>query len=93
MRLDMVKRLPRFNGMHRFLPTLMKMEGARVAEQSVNHRPRYSGKSKYGNWNRAIIGFYDLLGVCWLKKRHFSWRVKEDKLIEKQCIGINIMST
>jgi dolichol-phosphate mannosyltransferase len=82
MRLDMAKRLPRFNGMHRFLPTLMKMEGAKVAEQAVNHRPRYSGKSKYGNWNRAISGFYDLLGVRWLKKRHFSCRIKEKKLIK-----------
>ncbi len=74
---DMVCRIPRFNGMHRFLPTLMKMQGARVAEIKVNHRPRHEGESKYGTWDRAVAGAYDLIGVRWLQGRHFSYRIRE----------------
>lgn len=74
---DMVCRIPRFNGMHRFLPTLMKMQGARVAEMKVNHRPRHEGESKYGTLDRAIAGGYDLFGVRWLQGRHFSYKIRE----------------
>ncbi len=77
MRTDMVRTIPRFNGMHRFLPTLMKMQGAGVAEIKVNHRSRHLGESKYGTLDRAIAGGYDLLGVRWLQSRHFSYSVKE----------------
>ncbi len=77
MNTEMVRAIPRFNGMHRFLPTLMKMQGASVAEMKVNHRPRYEGESKYGTLDRAIAGGYDLLGVRWLLGRHFSYSVKE----------------
>lgn len=74
---DMVRSIPRFNGMHRFLPTLMKMQGASVAEVKVNHRPRHQGESKYGTLDRAIAGSYDLLGVRWIQSRHFSYKIKE----------------
>ncbi|WP_320170334.1 glycosyltransferase family 2 protein [Maridesulfovibrio sp.] len=74
---EMVRAIPRFNGMHRFLPTLMKMQGASVSETKVNHRPRHQGVSKYGTLDRAIAGGYDLLGVRWLQSRHFSYKIKE----------------
>jgi dolichol-phosphate mannosyltransferase len=38
--------------MHRFLPTLLRMQGYRVIEMDVNHRPRRAGVSKYGINNR-----------------------------------------
>ncbi|MDH5195986.1 MAG: glycosyltransferase [Gemmatimonadota bacterium] len=62
-------RLPRFDGMHRFLPTLLAREGARVAEVAVSHRPRRHGRTKYGMWNRAFRGLRDALGVRWLRRR------------------------
>jgi glycosyltransferase involved in cell wall biosynthesis len=74
---SMVRSIPRFNGMHRFLPTLMKMQGASVAETKVNHRPRLEGVSKYGTWDRAVAGAYDLFGVRWLQSRHFSYKIRE----------------
>ncbi|OEU71509.1 MAG: glycosyl transferase [Desulfovibrio sp. S3730MH75] len=74
---ETVRTIPRFNGMHRFLPTLMKMQGATVAETKVNHRPRHQGESKYGTLDRAMAGGLDLLGVRWLQSRHFSYSVKE----------------
>ncbi|CCO24918.1 glycosyltransferase family 2 protein [Maridesulfovibrio hydrothermalis] len=74
---EMVRSIPRFNGMHRFLPTLMKMQGASVAEVKVNHRARHQGESKYGTLDRAMAGGYDLLGVRWIQSRHFAYKVKE----------------
>ena len=65
MRADMLKRIRMFRGLHRFLPTLMRLEGARVMEIPVNHRPRLHGVSKYTNWRRGIEGFLDVLAVKW----------------------------
>lgn len=77
MRTDMAQRIPMFTGMHRFLPTLMKMLGARVSEVKVNHRPRQHGISKYGVWDRAKQTLFDLLAIRWMKKRHFNYEIKE----------------
>ena len=73
----MLLRLPRFKGMHRFLPTLMRMQGARVAEVPVHHRARAAGVSKYGTLDRALAGVHDLLGVRWLLRRHFHCRIRK----------------
>ena len=78
MRADMAKKIAMFTGMHRFLPTLMKLEGARVAEIKVNHRPRKYGTSKYGIWDRAFSALYDLLAVRWMLSRHINYSIKEE---------------
>ncbi len=80
MRAEMVRAIPMFTGMHRFLPTLMKLEGARVAEVPVNHRPRSKGVSKYGIWDRAWASAYDLLAVRWMQKRHIGYVVADTNL-------------
>ncbi|MFO0795807.1 MAG: glycosyltransferase family 2 protein [Candidatus Brocadiaceae bacterium] len=67
-----------YNGMHRFLPTLFKMEGFTVTEIVVNHYPRKFGKSKYGISNRAFRAFIDLLVVRWMKKRKLNYEVDND---------------
>ncbi len=77
MKASFLKRLMPFNGIHRFLPTLMKMEGAKVIEIPVNHRPRVAGISKYGITNRAIPAFIDLLAVRWMQIRKLSYEIKE----------------
>ncbi|MFW6323930.1 MAG: glycosyltransferase, partial [Desulfovibrionales bacterium] len=79
MNAEMLKAIPMYKGMHRFLPTLMKMEGARVAEVQVNHRSRQFGISKYGVWDRAFSAGYDLLAVRWMQKRHIRYEIKERK--------------
>jgi dolichol-phosphate mannosyltransferase len=61
--------LPAFDGMHRFLPALFALGGEPVLYLPVNHRPRLSGRTKYGNWQRGLIGIVDLLGVRWLQRR------------------------
>jgi glycosyltransferase involved in cell wall biosynthesis len=66
-----------FKGMHRFLPTLFKIEGFTVGEVAIGHNPRTSGKSHYGVWNRLFASFYDLLAVRWMKQRMFKYKVAE----------------
>ena len=58
-----------FHGMHRFLPTLIRMQGYRIREVPVNHRPRIAGKAKYGLFNRLIKPFCDTLAIRWLQDR------------------------
>jgi dolichol-phosphate mannosyltransferase len=66
-----------FNGMHRFLPTLVKMNGYRVIEVPVVHHPRKFGKSKYNIRNRMWRAFVDLLAVRWMKRRHIHYEIEE----------------
>ncbi len=68
-----------FTGMHRFLPTLLRMEGWRVVQLPVNHRPRTRGASKYGMWNRVFRALTDLLAVRWMKKRRLDYEVIRDE--------------
>lgn len=79
LRGEMARKLPMFTGMHRFFPTLMKLQGAKVAECRVNHRPRLYGASKYGIWDRAFSALYDLFAVRWMQSRHFNYSIKERK--------------
>ena len=74
---EKIKKLKLYNGMHRFFPTLIKMEGGKVIEVKVNHRPRKYGSSKYNIRNRIIRSFIDLLAVRWMKKRRLHYKLKE----------------
>jgi dolichol-phosphate mannosyltransferase len=66
-----------FKGMHRFLPTLIRLNGyERVAEVAVSHRPRRKGTSKYGIANRLWVGIADTLAVRWMSRRMIGPRVK-----------------
>jgi dolichol-phosphate mannosyltransferase len=69
LRKSALREMPVFNGMHRFLPTLLRMQGFKAVEILVNHRPRTRGKSKYGVGNRAWRGFVDCLAMRWFRAR------------------------
>jgi len=73
-----VLEVPFFHGMHRFLPTLVRMRGYAIDEIPVNHRPRRAGRSKYGIWKRMWWGLRDCFGVRWLQRRNRNWRVGEE---------------
>jgi len=66
-----------FKGIHRFLPTLIGMEGYRVREIPVSNRPRVSGRSHYGVRNRAWVALADLLAVRWMKSRMVRYEITE----------------
>jgi glycosyltransferase involved in cell wall biosynthesis len=68
-RAGLLRQIPHFDGMHRFLPTLLKLAGARVLEIPVHHRPRRYGDPKYNIRNRLWRSLGDLLAVRWLQTR------------------------
>lgn len=69
-------RLPFFHGNFYFFPLLTVMDGGNFCELPVNHRPRRHGRANYGIRNRLIPGIMDLIGVCWLVRRHRRWTVQ-----------------
>jgi dolichol-phosphate mannosyltransferase len=68
-RRDVFMRLPYFDGLHRFLPALVRREGMDIGYVDVVDRTRASGVSNYGMWDRLWIGILDLAGVWWLIRR------------------------
>ncbi|MDX3969304.1 MAG: glycosyltransferase family 2 protein [Bradyrhizobium sp.] len=68
-RRDVFLMLPYFDGLHRFLPALVRREGYEIAYVDVIDRPRHSGVSNYGFFDRLWIGIMDLAGVWWLIRR------------------------
>lgn len=78
VRRQLLVQLPFFHGMHRFLPTLVRMRGGVMSEIPVHHRPRAGGRSKYGINNRLWSGLRDIFGVRWLQSRNRLWRVAEE---------------
>jgi dolichol-phosphate mannosyltransferase len=68
-RRDVFLALPYFDGLHRFLPALVRREGYDIVYVDVIDRPRHSGVSNYGFFDRLWIGIMDLAGVWWLVRR------------------------
>lgn len=75
-RAEAARALPLFTGMHRFLPTLVKLQGGTVVEHPVRHRPRRHGRSKYGMWNRVFRALRDAFAVRWMQRRALRYRIK-----------------
>jgi dolichol-phosphate mannosyltransferase len=73
-------RLPFFTSMHRFNPALFLMHGFEVGYHPVNDRPRLAGQSKYTNFNRALLGIYDMIGIVWLRRRTRVPKIAEDTM-------------
>ena len=69
LRRSALHEVPVFNGMHRFLPTLLRLQGYNAVEILVNHRPRTRGKSKYGVGNRMWRGIVDCFAMRWFRAR------------------------
>lgn len=76
MRTAYLRKIKLYRGMHRFLPTLLAMEGARLVEVDVSHRPRRHGASKYGIGNRLFVALVDLAAVCWMQRRSLRYGIK-----------------
>ena len=68
-RRDVFLALPYFDGLHRFLPALVRREGYDIGYVDVVDRPRRTGTSNYGLWDRLWVGILDLMGVWWLIRR------------------------
>ena len=77
LRRECVENLKLYRGMHRFLPALILMEGYRVTEVAVAHRPRTAGRTHYGIWNRLWGSLVDLRTVRWMQRRSRRYAVAE----------------
>jgi len=77
-RSEFLRGVPAWSGMHRFLPTLLRMAGARVTEVSVSHRPRLHGRPKYTIRNRIWRALVDLVGVRWMQSRWIDPELSEE---------------
>jgi dolichol-phosphate mannosyltransferase len=70
--------MPFFTSMHRFNPALFLIYGHKVDYHPVNDRPRLAGQSKYTNFNRALLGIFDMIGIVWLRRRTHLPLIAED---------------
>lgn len=70
----------RFEGMHRFLPTLFRLAGYTVVERPVGHRARHAGRSKYGIHNRLWRGIADLYVVRRLVRRQVRYDLRDEEI-------------
>ena len=78
-RRELFLKLPYFDGLHRYLPALVRREGFDVAYVDVVDRERRHGKSNYGMWDRLWVGILDLIGVWWLIRRRKVPQISEVK--------------
>lgn len=75
-RAEAIRSLKLFTGMHRFIPTLLRMEGFSLRQVPVRHASRLTGSSKYGTLDRAFSGLRDALAVRWMQDRSMRWKLK-----------------
>lgn len=76
-RTSCLREIKMYQGMHRFLPALFTIQGFRVKETPVNHRPRTCGVTKYNVFNRSFNTIVDLLAVRWMRKRHLNYQTEK----------------
>jgi glycosyltransferase involved in cell wall biosynthesis len=64
---DVAKNLGLYGELHRFIPVLAKLQGARMTEMKVHHHPRIHGKTKYG-LGRTFRVMSDVLLMVFFQK-------------------------
>jgi len=74
---EIIPRLKLFDGLHRFLTSIVRMNGFRVLEIPVSHRPRTKGKAKYGMWNRVFRSLRAAFAIRWMQRHTLIYEVKE----------------
>lgn len=73
-----LRNIKMFQGMHRFLPALFKIEGFAVKEVPVNHRERAKGVTKYNFFNRSFNTIADMLAVRWMGQRRLHYKIEKE---------------
>lgn len=74
---DVAQRIPFFDGMHRFIPAMVQLQGGKVKQIPIKHFPRYAGTAKYHLWNRLKKPFFDTLAFRWMRSRYIRYEVKK----------------
>ncbi|RFN60011.1 glycosyltransferase family 2 protein [Marixanthomonas ophiurae] len=73
---DYAKRIPMFEGLHRFLPAMILLQNGKIIQIPVQHFPRMAGTAKFGVWNRLIGPLMDCFAYLWMKKKYINYQVK-----------------
>ena len=87
-RRECIDRMKLFDGGHRFFVSLVRMDGWRVTQMKVNHRPRHAGVAKYGFFDRFFKVLRDAVAVRWMQNKVVVWKCVErgspdDEKVEK----------
>jgi hypothetical protein len=77
MKTEYALRMPFFNGMHRFMPALLQLQGGKVKQIPVQHFNRYAGVAKYNLWNRIRKPFFDTLAFRWMRSRYINYSISK----------------
>lgn len=77
MKTDFAKNMPFFNGMHRFMPALVQLQGGRVKQVPITHSHRRAGTSKFHLLNRLVGPFFDTLAFRWMRSRYIRYTVAD----------------
>lgn len=75
IRTDMAKKIPMFNGLHRFLPAMILLQNGKVKQIPVRHFERIAGVSKFNLWNRLLGPLQDCFAYLWMKKKYINYSV------------------
>lgn len=82
IRTKAVKTIPFFDGMHRFIPALILLQGGTVKQIKVGHFPRIAGKSNFNFFNRSLRPLQDTFAYRWMRKRYISYQVQQKQIIK-----------
>jgi glycosyltransferase involved in cell wall biosynthesis len=75
MKTDFAKQIPMFEGLHRFLPAMILLQGGNIKQVPVQHFPRIAGQAKYGLWNRLLGPLMDCFAYLWMKKKYINYKI------------------
>ena len=73
---EYAKKIPMFNGLHRFLPAMILLQNGKILQVPVQHFPRIAGTAKFGLWNRLLGPLMDCFAYLWMKKKYINYEVK-----------------
>jgi glycosyltransferase involved in cell wall biosynthesis len=77
IRTDVAKRIPMFDGLHRFLPAMVLLQNGKIIQVPVRHFPRIAGKSNYILWKRLLGPLSDCFAYLWMKKKYINYSIEE----------------
>ncbi|GEQ86838.1 dolichol-phosphate mannosyltransferase [Patiriisocius marinistellae] len=73
---EYAKRIPMFEGLHRFLPAMILLQNGKVLQVPVQHFPRVAGTAKFGVWNRLLGPLMDCFAYLWMKKKYINYTIE-----------------
>lgn len=72
---EMAQKIPFFDGMHRFIPALIKLEDGQIKQVEVRHFKRIAGKSKFNLLNRSVKPLQDTFAYRWMHRRYIHYEI------------------